>query len=349
MKPKFINWYTYTGQYLNIRLAIILFASEIILAIIGYMLLEDYSVGEAIYMTIITISTVGYGEVRELSDAGRYFTTGLIMFNFGIFAYAVSAFTSFVVYGEFFKSMHANVIQKEISKLKSHIIICGFGRYGSEIVHNFLNHKVEFVVIENDHDAIEQIQKSKERILYIEDDATHDEALIKAGVKEAKALITALPEDSDNLLIALTVRQLNPDINIISRAKHHKTVKKLETAGASHVIMPEQIGGFYMATLVNKPDAVEFFSFVTNQYESDMGFEELTYSHLPHPFRNYTLRDLQIREKTGANVIGLKKPEGGYSVNPGPETKITENSSYIVLGNSRQLESLRQYIKSLGK
>ncbi|MEL6925484.1 MAG: TrkA family potassium uptake protein, partial [Bacteroidota bacterium] len=248
------------------------------------------------------------------------------------------------VQGEFFRQIHFNVIQKSISQLNDHIILCGYGKYGKEIADNFLKHSVEFVVIDIDEGEIEKIQKSKEAILYIEGDATEEEILEKAGIKKAKALICALDEDSSNVFAVITARQLNNKINIISRARQERAGKKLRLAGANHIIRPEQIGGFYMASLVNKPGAVEFFTYITNEAQSDILFEELSYDTLPEACHGLCIRELKIREATGANIIGYKQPDGKYIVNPAPSCTLLPNSSFIVLGSKQQLDQLHTYL-----
>lgn len=313
----------------------------------GFMWLEHYSFREAFFMTTITISTVGYGAVRPLSPAGEWFSSFLILLNIGIFAYALSVFSYYVINGEVFKKMHLRLINNKIEKLKDHVIICGFGRYGREVANNFRHHRMPFVIVEQNKTVIEEIQRSEDKVLYIEEDATHDEALQQAGIMRAKALITALPDDSENLFIVLTARQMNPGLNIISRATEAKSLKKLQLAGANHVIMPEQIGGFYMATLVSKPGATEFFQYITNESESDIEFEEIHYRDMPSSCQGKNIRDLHIRRETGANIIGFKHSDGSYVVNPGPEIVLTENSSFILLGTRVQLEALRQYIKRM--
>jgi voltage-gated potassium channel len=345
--PKINRWQLSTdpASFLNNWLALGLIVGETLFGMGGYMYLEGYSLGEAFYMTVITISTVGYTEVRPLSEAGQLFSSALIILNFGIFAYVLSVFSYYVINGEFFKNMHLNLISNKIEQLKNHVIVCGYGRYGKEVVQNFLHHNIPFVVVESAEDVIVEIQKSEDKILYIQDDATHDEALQLAGIKQAKALIAALPDDSENLFIVLTARQLNPRLNIISRVTSPKSQRKLRLAGANHVVMPEQIGGFYMATLVSKPGATEFFSYITRESESDIEFEELRYNDMPLFCRNRSIQELHIRRETGTNIIGFKQPKGGYVVNPGPETVLVENSSFIVLGTREQLTALKRYLK----
>lgn len=331
---------------MNLPLALSLLIGEVVLATLGYMVLEGYSLEEALYMTIITISTVGFAEVQPLGTGGRILTMGLILANIGIFAYLLAVFSYFIIQGEIFKKMHHNLITGKIDKLRDHVILCGYGKYGTEAAHHFDDHDLPYVVIEHDPKRIEHIQQSNSQILYVEGDATLDETLEEAGITRAKAIIAALPDDSDNLFIVLSARQLNPDIDIISRARAFRTRNKLMKAGANHVVMPNQIGGFYMAALVSKPGAVEFFSFITNDYHSDVGFEEIRYEDLAAEQQNKTIKELGIRAATGANIIGYKDDEGKYLVNPPPDTPLLPSTSFIVLGNSRQLASLHTFIQS---
>ncbi len=222
----------------------------LISGILGFKLIENYSWSDALYMTIITVSTVGYTEVKPLSEAGKTFTSIFIILNVGVFAYILSVFSYFVIEGEIFKKMHLNLIGTHIKKLSNHVILCGYGRYGKEAATHFQKHGIPFVVIEKNSEKITLIQESNDKILYLQEDATQDESLLEAGIAKAGTLITALSEDSDNVFTVLTARQLNPGIDIISVAKDPKSEKKLLLAGANHVVMPEQIGGFYMATLV---------------------------------------------------------------------------------------------------
>jgi len=341
-----LSIYTIPSSFLNLRVAVGLLLSEVTIGILGYVYLEGYTLLNAFYMTMITISTVGFTEVQPLSDAGRLFTALLILANIGIFAYVLAVFSYYIIQGEIFKKMHLNLIKTSIKDLKGHVILCGYGKYGGEIAAHFNKHHLPFVVIDLDEEKIERIQKSEEKILYLQEDATQDDVLIKAGIQKASALISALPDDSDNVFVVFSARQLNPNLNIISRAKHPKSQKKLRMAGADHVVMPEQIGGFYMATLVSKPGAVEFFSYITNEYRSDIGFEEIPYRSLPEDCMGHSLGQLNIRKVTGVNVIGYKAPDGHYEVNPTPDTVLTPGSSFIVLGSNMQLEALKNYLKN---
>jgi voltage-gated potassium channel len=324
--------------------AVWLVAIAILLGVFGFMYFEKYTVLEAFYMTIITLSTVGYQEVRPISNQGKIFVSMLILFNVFVFTYGASAFTYFVIQGEYFRNLYIKRNIKRVSKLKNHMIICGYGRYGTEVADYFYKHNTPFVILETDHERIEAIINSDLNLYYIEDDATKDAVLLKAGLLHAHAIICALPDDSDNLYTVLSARQLNPDISIISRAHNSRSKKKLQLAGANHVIMPEQIGGYYMANLVSKPNATEFFSFISDEIEHDIGFEEVAFDSIPEKNRFKSIAELRIREETGANVIGYRSPSGKYVVNPPPDVKLEDKASFIVLGNSDQLENLRKYL-----
>lgn len=309
---------------------------------VGLILIEGYTLIEAFYMSVITISTVGFGEVRPLSPAGRIFVSGLVMFNIGIVAYVLAAFSYYVIDGKLFETMQYNRIQSRIGKLEGHTIVCGYGKYGREIVSHLQLHDHPYVVIEQDKDKLTPLLEEEHDALYVIDDATHDEALFAAGIERASALITALNDDSDNLFIVLSSKDLNPKLRIVSRAKELRGRQKMMKAGASHVIMPEQIGGFYMATLISKPGAVEFFSFITNELSADIGFEELRYDQLPERYRGKPIMELNLRSNTGVNIIGHRLQGGKYQVNPGPEAILAPEDSFIVVGNPKQLTAFRE-------
>lgn len=306
----------------------------------GYIFIEHYTLIEAFYMTIITIATVGFGEVHPLSDAGRLFTAFLIMSSFGIFAYSISLITRYIVDGEFqhfFKSYRMN---NTIEKIENHVIICGYGRNGRQAAHILKQHDQRFVVVEQNHELVASITHRFSHLL-VEGDATDDEVLQKAGITRAKALITTLPTDADNLFIVLSARSLNANLTIISRASDDNSDKKLKTAGANNVIMPDKVGGAHMASLVLKPDVVEFIDFITEQGENNINLEEFTFTDLREELRNKTIADIDVRSKSGANIIGFKTDSGQFVVNPSPDTKISPNAKLFVLGTNEQIKKLK--------
>jgi voltage-gated potassium channel len=327
---------------LDLRFALFLVAGTIAVETVGLILIEDYSFIDAFYMAVITISTVGFGEVQPLSESGRLFMAVMIILNIGVVAYALATFSYYIIEGKIFELMERSYMQARVDNLKGHTIICGFGRYGREVARHLKEQGQSFVVVEENLSKLDLPEF--EGILYVDGDATHDEVLKEAGIDRAVGLITSLNDDSDNLFIVLSAKELNPKLRIISSAHSKRSRQKLMRAGASNVILPEQIGGFYMATLISKPGAVEFFSYVTNELDSDIGFEELRYDQLPEEMRGKSIQNMKLREKSGVNVIGHRYGQGQYIVNPGPGAVLKPGESFITVGSQPQILALRQYI-----
>ncbi|MBI4931046.1 MAG: potassium channel protein [Bacteroidetes bacterium] len=312
----------------------------IITGIFGFILIEKYSFIEAFYMTIITVATVGFGEVHPLSDAGRLFTAFLIIMSFGTFAYAITSITRYIADGEFREYFKTKRLTNQLEELENHIIICGYGRNGKQASRVLRNHGQRFVVIEQKEEPVQSMTE-KYPHLVLKGDATQDEILLQSGIKRARALVTTLPVDADNLFIVLSARTLNPKLNIISRASDENSDKKLKIAGADHVIMPDMVGGAHMASLVMKPDVVEFIDYVTG-VGVDINLEEITFEKLPDDLQNKTISELDVRNRSGANIIGFKTPMGEFVINPSPETKLIPNAKLFVLGTSEQINTLRE-------
>lgn len=329
---------------LNLRVARNMAIGTIALGTLGFRFIAGYSWINAFYMTIITVSTVGFGEVAPLSPAGRLFTSVFIVINVLLFAYVLATFSYYVIEGKIFKSMHEGQIRNNIAKLSGHTIVCGYGKYGHEIVDHLRRQGEAFVVIEMEEEKIENLRGEGHELLYLLGDATQDDMLEAAGIARADSLITALADDTENLFIVLSANDLNPDLHIISRAQEERSRRKLLKAGANHVIMPEQIGGFYMATLVSKPGTVEFFSFITSEMSTDICFEELSYVQLPSKYQGRPIRELSLRRNTGVNIISYRRPNGSFLLNPGPDTILEPDGSFIVLGNNTQLSKLHKYL-----
>ncbi len=310
---------------------------------IGYVIIDNYSWFDAFYMTIITVATVGYGEVAPLSQAGKVFTAFLIITSFGTFAYAASSITKFVIDGEFNEFFKNRKLNASIEKLSDHVIICGYGRNGRQAAQVLKKHNKRFVVVENDDKIIAGLNH-KFSDLVLKGDSTQDEVLLKAGILNAKALITTLPIDADNLFIVLTARNLNKNLTIISRASEDNSDTKLKIAGADNVIMPDKVGGAHMATLVMKPDVMEFIDRITSEGTSNINLEEISFAQIPEALKHKTLKDLEIRNKSGANIIGFKTAMGEYIVNPSADTRIFPDAKLFVLGTAEQIVALRQLL-----
>ncbi|HBF87892.1 MAG TPA: potassium channel protein [Bacteroidales bacterium] len=335
------------SKYNNITSAYLAMAFLIMMIIIGvsgYVFIEGYSFSDALFMTIITISTVGFREVQPLTEPGKIFTIFLIIFSFGIFAYAVSTFTRYVVDGVFHNFFKINKVRRKIDKVKDHVVICGYGRNGKQAAMELLDHNVPVVIIENKDEEIEKIIEDN-RLLFIQGDATRDEVLLSAHIDKAKALITTLPNDADNLFVVLSTKEVNPNLKIISRASDDNSDIKLKRAGATNVIMPDKIGGQRMAKLVARPNIIEFVEFIVLQRSKDVYLEEISCEKMADCFVNKSIRELDVRNVSGANIVGLRNKIGEYIINPSPEVVVTPKDTLFVLGNSDQITKLSETLK----
>lgn len=321
---------------ISLRRSFLLVFLLLLLGILGYALFFDHSLGDAIFMTIITVATVGYGEVVPLTVAGKYFTSVLILLSLFVFGYALATMSAYLVSNYSYVNNKKKKMQQKIDALRDHVLVCGYGRNGREAVTTLRRYGKPVVVIESNPDAIDHLHESG--ILYLEANATDDAALERAGVSRASHLISTLPSDSDNVFIALSARQLNPSIRLCSRANEESNVKKLKVAGVDHVIMPDKIGGTHLATLVVSPDLVEFIGNLSSNASGAMLVQEILLKDHPGIKR---LDDLRIKEQTGCTVIGYKSEEGAYIVNPDLSIPVHPRGRIIVLGNTVQLEKLR--------
>lgn len=335
--------YNIIKSYYRFYAPLLILLSLWLIGTIGYVLIDNFSWFDAFYMTIITVATVGYGEVAPLSISGKLFTAFLIITSFGTFAYAVSSITKFVIDGEFNEFFKNRKLNATIEKLSNHVIICGYGRNGRQAAQVLKKHKKRFVVIEN-KTSLTSTLTHKFSDLVITGDSTQDEVLIKAGILRAQALITTLPLDADNLFIVLTARNLNKNLTIISRASEDNSDTKLKIAGANNVIMPDKVGGAHMASLVMKPDVMEFIDHITAEVGDNISLEEISFDRIPDELKNKTLKDLEIRNRSGANIIGYKTAQGEYIVNPSADTLIIAESKLFVLGTQEQIVLLKQIL-----
>ena len=317
-----------------------LVTAVLLLGSIGYTLL-GYTISEAIYQTIITIATVGFEEVHPLDNRGMWFTSFLVIVSIGIFAYAVTTITRFIVEGVFRNSYKDTKVKRKIDRLTDHVIICGYGRNGKQTAIELQDHEVPVVVIEQNSDIVQSLRETQ-GMLYIEGDATDEETLAKANLSDARALITTLPEDADNLFVVLTAKELNPELKIIARASQENSDAKLKRAGASNVIMPDKIGGQRMAKLVAQPDIAEFVDFILLQSVDSVVLGEISCKDLATRFAGKSIFELDIRNTSGANIIGMKRSDKSYLINPTPDTKLTPSDQLFVLGTKVQISSLKK-------
>lgn len=293
-------------------------------------------------MTIITVSTVGFSEVAELSTEGKFFTAFLIISSFGSFAFAITSITTFVVGGQYRKHLREYKMTQQLKKMKDHVIICGYGRVGSQVASDLRSNGIEYVILEKDEQLI---SRQDDDTSFLFGDSTDDEILKRASIATAKAIITCLPKDADNLYVVLSARQFNSEVLIVSRASAPSSVSKLKFAGANNVIMPDAVGGSHMASLIANADVMEFIDNIRVKGYMETNVESISYEELPAKFRGLTIGDLDSRRITGVTIVGFKSINGSYIINPDMDVKVDEGSKLFVLGNTKQIRKLVEHFE----
>jgi voltage-gated potassium channel len=324
----------------RIVIAVILLCCVVIIGTGGYILIQKWNLLDSLYMTIITIGTVGFHEVRELSYVGRIFTIALIIFGIGIGSYTIANLSAFIIEGHIQNLFRGRKMEKEISRLKDHIIVCGYGNTGVETVDELVKSKKQFVVIENDDHKVEELKIHGHLVL--QGDATDDEVLERAGVSHAKGLIASLSNDADNVYVVLTAKGMNPKLRIVARAIDQLSCKKLIRAGADKVVSPYSIAGRRMARLLLSPGIVDFLEVMIQSEELELKIEEVKL-HKGSLLENKLLKESNIKAETdGATVIGINKKAKKIIVNPPGNTVLEDEDILFVLGNDSQIEKLKQ-------
>ncbi len=324
----------------RIYIALTFLIGIVIIGVFGYHFIADYSWLNALYMTVITMFTVGFGEVDPLNSGAKIFTIVLIVTNAVVFTYSISVITEYIVKRSDPLKAQQRKIQRMIQALEEHIIIVGYGRNGKQAADKLLAYEKPFIIIEKNKKVIEKHENTP--FLFIEGNATEDDVLIEAGIKKAACLICTLPEDADNLFIVLSARQLNNDLKIISRASRDTSYKKIKLAGADNVIMPDRIGGDHMASLVVVPDLIEFLDNLSIVGKKSINIEEVAFEDMFDDQQERTIRTINMRSRTGCTIIGYKSPEGEYIVNPEADTLLRLGSKVVVLGRPEQVNLLKK-------
>lgn len=324
----------------KITIAITLLFAILVIGVVGFKMIMDLSWIDALYMTVITVTTVGYREIEVPDDNAKLFIVFLILFSVVIVGYAVSVITEYLLSRSSLKDLRIKRKLKNISAMEDHIIVCGYGRNGRMAVEKLQDYNREFIVIEKSQAVIDDAPLEDD--YFLRGNANEDEVLLKAGLKKANTLITALPDDADNLFVVLSARQLNEKLNIISRASEETSYKKLKLAGANSVILPDKIGGEHMASLIVSPDLVEFWDNLSYGGDEGVNLEQVSFEQMFSSNNSCSIIDLNLRKKTGCTIIGYKSPEGEYTVNPDPELILRPGSKIIVVGNTQQIQNLQQ-------
>ncbi|MAP80342.1 MAG: potassium channel protein [Aequorivita sp.] len=320
--------------------AILLLLGVVMTGVVGFHYFSDYSWVDAFYMTIITVTTVGYGEVMPLNANEKIFVSLLIISSIFIVGYAISVVSEYILSNNI-SSFKQKKVQKKLKSMHNHIIVCGFGRNGQQAAQKLQNYNKPFAVIERSEEVISRFEDTN--YLFVHGDAVDEEILYKAGIDRAATLICATPNDADNLFIVLSARQINQGLKIISRASEETSYKKLKLGGADNVIMPDKIGGDHMASLVVVPDLVEFLDNLAVAGEEDsINVEQISFEQMCPNGEEQAIKDLDVRKKTGCSIIGYRAPSGEYIVNPEPTMILQKQSKLILIGRPDQIERLKR-------
>ncbi|MBN2474470.1 MAG: NAD-binding protein [Pirellulales bacterium] len=310
-----------------------------VLAVLGYWLLgEHWTLLDAIYMVAITLSTVGYKEVHELSPELQFFTVVVIVFGVSTALYIVGGFVQMMAEGEINRALGMRRMRHEIKRLGGHVIICGFGRMGEILAGELSHQRKPFVVVERDPERV--ALAGSLGYLELSDDATEEEVLILAGIERAQTLVTTLPRDADNVFITLTARNLNPGVKIIARGEFQTTEKKLIQAGADRVVLPAATGALRMAAMITRPSAVELIEVVAGRNITEVEVDEMT---IPEgsPLVGVTVRDSQTRSRHGLLIVAIRHPSGNLEFNPGADMTFASGGSVVVMGRTKDIDRFR--------
>ena len=319
--------------------SILMLLVVVLFGIFGYTWIEGWNLLDSLYMTIITLSTVGYGEVREIGPGGRVFTVLLIVFGLFTITYIVGLVAETLVAGEIRSVLGRRKVSKKIKSLRDHYIICGYGRIGSIICKGLTRKAIPLMVIEKDEHVQEELEQDE--ILYLQGDATHEETLLEAGIEKAKGLVSVVSSDAENVYICLTARGLNPRLYILSRAEDEASERKLLRAGANKVILPYILGGRRMVQAIIRPTVSDFLESAVHDQSFELAIEEITVGE-DSRLANQSLVDSGIRQEMDVIIIGIKQKAGTMIFNPSSKSKINRGDTLIAMGRNKDLEKLRK-------
>ena len=328
----------------QIRLPFVLLLTVMILGSFGYHFLwREYESSwlESVFMTFITVTTIGYGQIHPLNNGGKLLTIFISVMGIGSLFYLLSSVMEFLVARGLSDPSGRRKMRTKIANLKNHVIVAGYGRMGQRIVEELRQEKIDFVVIDKES-GFEELCQSR-GYLYIRGDAEEDEVLQRAGISEAKSLIAATGSDAENAFIAMSVKALNPKVFVVARADDDSAIRKLKKAGADRVVNPYAIAGQRMVNTVLRPVALDFMSTTLSSAKSPLGIQEF---HVPagSPFANKTLQELELRKRCGVNVAAIVR-DGRDITNPEPDLIIEPADHMIILGTEEQFDKLRAMTK----
>ena len=323
-------------------LAFVTFIALIVVGTSGYHWLEGMNIIDALYMTVITISTVGFGEVRALSPMGRVFTIALILGGGGLAAFAVTAAVDFIMSGEWRVYWDTRRRFRMLSELTEHVIICGFGRVGRHVAEELAAENVPFIVIDTDEDRIAHAQKRG--YLTVTGNAANETLLQKVGIERARAMVAAVDSDAENVFITLTTRSLNPNIYIVARANYEESEPKLISAGANRTMMPYHISGKRIVTMLVRPSVADFLDEVVHAGGLEFFLEEV-HVEPESAIAGKTIAETQLRNQIGITVLACRNHDGEFDTRIGPDTILQPGGLLIVLGTRQQLREMMKFAR----
>jgi voltage-gated potassium channel len=325
-----------TTKIRNVGLTLVALALVVAFGTIGFAFIERMSLLDALYMTVITLSTVGFGEISPLHPAGRIFAMFLIAFGVALGAFTATTIGQIVLEGQLKQMFGRKKMETRIKKLSGHYLIAGFGRVGRQVACEFASRNVPFLVVEKEPDAIRRLDS--EGFLFIEGEATEEDTLRRAGIERARTLISTLPDEAHNVYLTLTARHMNPELNIIARADYEDGETKLMRAGANHVVSPHVLGGARMAMASLRPNVLDFMH-MTTLGEGELSIEEIV---IPKDCQlaGKSLVESQLKDNYGVTIIGIKKHGGRMTIAPGPGTVLGELDTLVLIGPTDDLERL---------
>jgi voltage-gated potassium channel len=304
--------------------------------VIGYMAIEGWSFLDALYMTITTISTVGYKEIHELSTAGMIFSIVLIIGGVGVLFYTLTTVAQYLLEGQLANILGRRRMKEKISKLKGHIILCGYGQVGREVARVFKGEGTPFIVVDLDQEAL--AKAASDGYLYLQGNATSDAVLQEAGIHQARGLVAALGSDADNVYVTLSARGLRPDLFIVARGCADESESKLTRAGADRTISPHRLGGRHMAMLALRPLVVDFLDTAVHSRDHELVLEELKVGS-SSPLAGVTIKEGQ-QYSGGTAILAVKKRDGSLLTHPSPETLLELGDELVIIGTREQLRAL---------
>jgi voltage-gated potassium channel len=315
------------------------FATVTLLGALGYWLIEGWDPVNALYQSVITVTTVGLEPAKQLTNAGKIYTVVLVLAGVAVFSFSVSMLTNYLITGEIRDLMGMRRMTRRIEETSDHFIVCGYGRMGREVAREFHREKKPVVVIDRDAQIVKHALDDGHMVLH--GDAESDEVLKGVGVARARGLVSAMDDDAVNLMVVLSARVLNPDLFIVSRMNVPTSESKLITAGANRVLSPYGIGGRRMAQMAVRPNVVEFLEVVTHDEELEMWLEDVTIA-IESRLDEKRIGECGVRQKTGANILALRKRTGKLMVAPNADTVLQAGDIIVALGTRDQLSALRE-------